>query len=63
MAAMASRLGEMWGHKKGSMPCLNAFFWLQYHYGYLPGNETKYKPFETELVYKSVNFLTINRKK
>lgn len=63
IAAMSGRLNEMIGHKKGNMSCLNAFFWLQYHYGYLPGYEKKYKPFETELVYKSVDYLTINRRK
>lgn len=63
IAAMGSRLNEMMGYKKGNMSCLNAFFRLQYHYGYLPGYEKKYKPFETELVYKSVDYITINRKK
>ena len=63
IAAMSGRLNEMIGHKKGNMSCLNAFFWLQYHYGYLPGYEKKYKPFETELVYKSVDYLTINIRK
>ena len=35
--------------KKGNMPCLNAFFWLQHHHGY--------KPFETEIVYESIDII------
>ncbi|NDV70004.1 hypothetical protein [Dysgonomonas sp. 25] len=41
---------------KGYIPSLNAFFMLQHYFG--SGN--KYRPFETEIIYKSENILTIN---
>lgn len=34
---------------KGNMGCLNAFFWLQHHYGY--------HPFATEITYESIDTL------
>ena len=34
---------------KAQMECLNAFYWLQYHYGY--------KPFQTEIIYEHTDIL------
>lgn len=34
---------------KAQMDCLNAFYWLQYHYGY--------KPFQTEIIYEHTDIL------
>ena len=36
---------------KGSVHSLSAFFWLQHHYGY--------QPFETEIIYQSLDYLTL----
>ena len=36
---------------KGSVHSLSAFFWLQHHYGY--------QPFETEIIYQSLDFIRI----
>jgi hypothetical protein len=37
------------GGLKSKIPSLNAFFWLQHHYGY--------HPFETEIVYESIDLI------
>jgi hypothetical protein len=46
---------------KGNMPSLNALFMLQYYFGEKLGNENKYMPFETKIIYQSEDRITINR--
>lgn len=40
-------IDELKKNKKGNVPSLNAFFWLQHYYGC--------HPFESEIIYKSTN--------
>jgi len=42
---------EMWGKKKGNVPSLIAFYWLQHHYGCYP--------FETEIIFEKTSIINI----
>jgi len=42
---------DMWENKKGNTPSLNAFFWLQHHYGC--------HPFETEIIFEKTDTISL----